>query len=81
MRNYIPMRLNELLQERGMNMRQLSQRSGVSYTEIRNICIGERTNPRLDIFAKLCKGLDIKMTEFFDERSDNTIPSSSNYVN
>lgn len=64
-------RLKQLMDERGMTMYTLSQRSGVSWTTIKNY-FGRGTTRTVATMELRCNGLGITMAQFFDE-SCNTV--------
>ena len=61
----ISMRLNELLNERGMTQYQLFMKSGVPKSTIGNVINCSYDSVKLRIIHELCQGLGISITEFF----------------
>ena len=59
-------RLQQLLAERGMTQYQLYMKSGVPKSTIGNIVNCQYDSMKLRILHKLCQGLQINLTEFFD---------------
>ncbi len=59
-------RFGELCYERGINFCQLATLSGVPYTTVKSIFYGQSNNPGISTVKKLCDGLDLTITEFFD---------------
>ncbi len=59
-------RFGELCYERGINFCQLATLSGVPYTTVKSIFYGQSNNPGISTIKKLCDGLDMTITEFFD---------------
>ena len=59
-------RLGELCYEAGINYSQLATISGVAYTTVKSIFYGQSNNPGISTIKKLCDGLGITITEFFD---------------
>ena len=59
-------RFGELCYERGINFCQLASLSGVPYTIVKSIFYGQSNNPGISTVKKLCDGLDMTITEFFD---------------
>ncbi len=59
-------RFGELCYERGINFCQLATLSGVPYTTVKSIFYGQSNNPGISTVKKLCDGLDMTITEFFD---------------
>ena len=61
----ISLRLNELLQAKGMTQYQLYVKSGVPKSTIGNVLNCAYESVKLRIIHELCQGLDISLTEFF----------------
>lgn len=61
----ISMRLNELLNERGMTQYQLFMKSGVPKSTIGNVINCSYDSVKLRIIHEMCQGLGISITEFF----------------
>ena len=59
-------RFGELCYERGINFCQLATLSGVPYTTVKSIFYGQSNKPGISTIKKLCDGLDMTITEFFD---------------
>ena len=59
-------RFEQLCYERDMNYCQLASVSGVPYTTVKSIFYGQSQNPGISTIKKLCDGLGITITEFFD---------------
>lgn len=59
-------RLIFLCGEKGMTINKLATESGVAPSTIKNILYGKSTNPGIVTLKKLCDGLDISISEFFD---------------
>ena len=59
-------RFGELCYERGINFCQLATLSGVPYTTVKSIFYGQSNNPGISTVKKLCDGLDMTITDFFD---------------
>lgn len=59
------MRLNELLQEKGMTQYQLYMKSGVPKSTIGNVINCSCDSVKLRIIHEMCQGLGIGITEFF----------------
>lgn len=54
------------MKQRGLNERELSQRSGVPKTTI-NSMFHKKHNPSINTLESLCEGLGITLSEFFYE--------------
>ena len=59
-------RIEELCNERNINFCQLATISGIPYTTIKSIIYKQSKNPGITTIKKICDGLDITITEFFD---------------
>ena len=59
-------RLLGLCGEKNMSIHKLAIESGVAPSSIKNILYGKSKNPGIVTLKKLCDGLDISLTEFFD---------------
>lgn len=59
-------RIYELCEERKITPNALSYMSGVSQSTVKSILNGESKNPGIVTLKKLCDGLDISITEFFN---------------
>lgn len=69
----ISRRLRELREERGYSAYKLAQISGVAASHINRI-EKDGANPTLDILNKLCAGLDISISDFFNEDNADASP-------
>ena len=59
-------RLTELLLLKDFTVSGLAYRSGVSESTIKSILNGQSTNPGIVTIKKLCDGLDISVSEYFN---------------
>ncbi len=59
-------RLIELCNERNISFHRLSYISAVHPSTVKGIMNGASQNPGVVTIKKLCDGLDISLTEFFD---------------
>lgn len=59
-------RLLVLCAEKHMTINRLSYESAVPPTTVKNILYGKSKNPGIVTLKKLCDGLGISITEFFD---------------
>lgn len=60
------LRIEELCNERGLNFCRLATISGVPYTTVKSIIYNQSKNPSITTIKKICDGLDITITDFFD---------------
>ena len=63
-------RLNQLMEERGLNKYSLAKRSGLSWNTIKNI-FTRSPNPTVTTLSLLCDGLGITLAQFFEEETDS----------
>ena len=59
-------RFGELCYQRNINFCKLATISGVPYTTVKSILYNQSKNPGIATIKKLCDGLDISITEFFN---------------
>ena len=59
-------RIEELCNEKCINFCQLATVSGIPYTTVKSIIYQQSKNPGIITIKKICDGLDITITEFFD---------------
>lgn len=59
-------RFEELCYQRNINFCKLASLSGVPYTTVKSIFYNQSKNPGIVTIKKLCDGLDIPITEFFN---------------
>ena len=59
-------RFDELCYEKGLNYCKLASISGVPYTTVKSIFYNSSKNPGIVTIKKLCDGLGITISEFFD---------------
>ena len=59
-------RFEELCFQKDLNFCKLATISGVPYTTVKSIFYGQSKNPGIATIKKLCDGLEITISEFFD---------------
>ena len=59
-------RFREILDQRNMRPNELAYRSGVTPSTVYSMLDGRRREVTINLIKKLCDGLDISLTEFFD---------------
>ncbi len=59
-------RFEELCYKRDLNFCKLASISGVPYTTVKSIFYGQSKNPGIATIKKLCDGLEISVSDFFD---------------
>lgn len=63
--NEIPQRIRDLTSDRKITINELAKRSRLTQSTINSI-INENKNPTLKTIVKICNGLNISVTDFFD---------------
>lgn len=59
-------RIMELCQKRELSLNKLGTICGITQSTLNNIVSGVSKNPTVSTVKKVCDGLDISLTEFFD---------------
>ena len=59
-------RFEELCYQKDVNFCRLATLSGVPYTTVKSIFYNQSKNPGIATIKKLCDGLDVTITEFFN---------------
>ena len=59
-------RIEQLVSDKGLNFCQLANISGIPYTTVKSIIYSQSNNPGISTIKKICDGLDISITDFFD---------------
>ncbi len=62
----VKLRFEELCNQRNLNYCKLATISGVPYTTVKSIFYGQSKNPSIITIKKLCDGLGVSITEFFN---------------
>lgn len=62
-------RIEELAAQRGLNFCRLASISGIPYSTMKSIVYNQSKNPGITTIKKICDGLDITITEFFDTQT------------
>lgn len=60
------LRIEELCSLKGINFCRLATISGVPYTTVKSIIYSQSKNPSITTIKKICDGLEITITDFFD---------------
>lgn len=66
-REAVVKRIRNLCNERGITPNGLSNMAGISQATVKSILNGESRNPGIVTIKKLCDGLGITITDFFDD--------------
>ena len=62
----VKIRFEELCFKKNINFCKLATLSGVPYTTVKSIFYNQSKNPGIATIKKLCDGLNITITEFFN---------------
>lgn len=60
------LRIEELCNKRSLNFCRLATIFSVWYTTVKSIVYNQSKNPNITTIKKICNGLDITITNFFD---------------
>jgi len=63
-------KLKKIRKERGLSLRALAKKSGISKSTLNDIENG-KSNPTTETLAKIAKALDIKISDFFRTENDS----------
>ena len=63
----IRIRINNLIEERNLNVSKLSTLAGISRATLSKFLSGQRKYLRIDIIEFICEGLEIKLKDFFND--------------
>lgn len=66
-------RILQLCGQRNITINKLAAISALPPSSIKNILYGRSSDPRLLTIKKICDGLEITLTEFFDTEEFNTL--------
>ena len=61
-------RISALSGEKGITINKLATESGIAPSTIKNILYGKSVNPGIVTLKKLCDGMDVSLTDFFDTK-------------
>ena len=62
----IEQRILELCKQRGITLNKLATICGITQSTLNNIINGGSNNPTVSTIKKICDGLEIHLSEFFD---------------
>lgn len=62
----ITTRILGLCKERGITLNKLATICGITQSTLNNIICGSSKKPTVSTIKKICDGLDIRLTDFFD---------------
>lgn len=69
----VALRILALCQERNITPNKLSTISGITQSTINNILNTGSNNPTVSTVKKICDGLEISLSEFFDDDVFNSL--------
>ena len=69
-------RINDLAAERGLSSYELAKRAGLAESSLYNM-LNRKTMPKIETLDKICKGLEISMSDFFIFKSE---PRADGYL-
>lgn len=64
----VRIRINNLIDERNLNVSKLSTLAGISRSTLSKFLAGKRKIIRLDMIEYICEALNMKLKEFFDDK-------------
>ncbi len=59
-------RILQLCDKKAITVNALADRAGIPHSTVKNILYGRSQNPGIVTIKKLCDGLEITITDFFD---------------
>ena len=72
-------RIKDLAVERGLSSYELAKRAGLAESSLYNM-LNRKTMPKIETLDKICKGLEVSMSDFFvfksEPRADSYLPES-----
>ena len=69
----IKRKINKILYENNISLNKLANLSCVTQSTIESIVTGDSKNPKLLTIVRICDGLNITLSEFFDDDIFNDI--------
>ncbi len=66
-------RINSLCDERNITINKLANLSAVPPSSIKNILYGKSKDPKILTLKKICDGLEITLSEFFNTQEFETL--------
>lgn len=79
----LSLRVNKILEKKGLTPYWLGKQTGISQNNIGKICNGETSTIRFDTIEKICKVLNCSINDLFttDDPKMQRILSCTNYTN
>ena len=66
-------KLLKICEERGISVNKLASMCCLTQSTVQNIIEGNSTNPKLLTVVRICEGLGISLSEFFNDKLFNNI--------
>lgn len=74
-------KLVKLIEEKGLNLREVSIKCGIAYSTLRDLYTGKNKNPLAHTLKKLSDGLDVPADFFIDDDSETGIEKPIDKIN
>jgi len=62
----VAIRIEELCSAKGITINKLATISGITQSTLDHVVNGEHRNPTVSTIKKICDGLEIRISDFFD---------------
>ncbi len=72
--------IKEICKQRGWSYYKLAKESGISYSSL-NYTIKHQHVPTINTLIKICNGLDITLSQFFDGLNDKKLNNQEEIIN
>lgn len=59
-------KLRKIMKDRGITLKNLAEQTDLEIYQISKLASGKLKNPSLDTAKKICKALDVSLTELFE---------------
>lgn len=66
-------KVKEICEKKNWSVYKLAKESGIPYSSLNNMFI-RNTQPTISTLYKLCKGLNISLSDFFEDENEHIIP-------
>lgn len=64
--------IRKICKEQGISVYKLSKESGIPYSSLNNM-FNRNTDPSLSTLTKICRGLNISLSDFFSSAQSNVL--------
>ena len=65
----VVLRIRNLCKEQGITINKLASRAGMTQSTLSDLMIGRNKSPKISTLKKICIGLNISLSEFFNDPS------------